>query len=574
MHISHLNNYFTISTWNIHGISDKLLDQDFATRLHKSDILILTETWCENIDNISNDFNFFSCSAVKKNSINTGRKSGGIIFLYREKLFQDKITLVKKCNNYIWSKIDKHVFDTDRDIYICGAYINPENSSYFDENIFENLEYDIEHFSNIGHIIIAGDLNARVGKYDDFVNTEGNKFIDDKTEMSLQTKPRNSFDSILNSNGKSCLYLCKTYNLRILNGRIKGDSLGKPTFHSKNGISVVDYIITNQELFPSVETFIVDQPTHLSDHSLITAKINVNIRTNNRENSNTVSPTKLSKLKSQFHWDTTKKELFETMFRTEIISKKIIKFQNNEYKQTQEDTDRSVKDISEIFNIAAKHSLTMKKVNNVRRKQPMKKWFDKDCHTQRVKLRNASNLKHRQPDNLSLRENYHEILKNYKRIISQKKEEFQNQKISNLEKEQNSKDFWKLLKSKDDLVSSPDIPPISEEQWLSHFQTLHSDIPVQYKNNNILDKLKNKEEIKGSLNFLDDNITEKEITPMIKKLKNNKSSGQDQIRNEMIKAAFPYLKNEILKLFNTILLSGFFPTNWSKSLLTPIYKSG
>jgi hypothetical protein len=36
--------------------------------------------------------------------------------------------------------------------------------------------------------------------------------------------------------------------MRILNGLTNGDSLGRPSFHSKNGTSSVDYIICNQNL--------------------------------------------------------------------------------------------------------------------------------------------------------------------------------------------------------------------------------------------------------------------------------------------------------------------------------------
>ena len=40
---------------------------------------------------------------------------------------------------------------------------------------------------------------------------------------------------------KRLLETCRTQNLRILNGRTKGNSLGNVTFHGQNGVSVVDY---------------------------------------------------------------------------------------------------------------------------------------------------------------------------------------------------------------------------------------------------------------------------------------------------------------------------------------------
>ena len=38
----------------------------------------------------------------------------------------------------------------------------------------------------------------------------------------------------------------KTLDLRIVNGRANGDALGRPTFHGKNGTSVIDYVICDQ----------------------------------------------------------------------------------------------------------------------------------------------------------------------------------------------------------------------------------------------------------------------------------------------------------------------------------------
>ena len=36
------------------------------------------------------------------------------------------------------------------------------------------------------------------------------------------------------------LEICRSADLTIMNGRSRGDSLGRPTFHGKLGVSVVD----------------------------------------------------------------------------------------------------------------------------------------------------------------------------------------------------------------------------------------------------------------------------------------------------------------------------------------------
>ena len=117
--------------------------------------------------------------------------------------------------------------------------------------------------------MLLGDFNARTSKLEDFVSKEGSTFIDDITETSYTPKNRENFDSTVNNHGKCLIELCKTCNLRILNVRTLGDSFGKPTFHGKNGTSLVDYIICDQDLIQNIKHFTVKPPTYLSDHSQI-----------------------------------------------------------------------------------------------------------------------------------------------------------------------------------------------------------------------------------------------------------------------------------------------------------------
>ena len=65
-----------------------------------------------------------------------------------------------------------------------------------------------------------------------------------------------------------------------------------------------------------------------------------------------------------------------------------------------------------------------------------------------------------------------------------------------------------------------------------------------------------------------------EIRVAVKKLKNNKSSFSDKIKNEMIKSAVNELMPVYLKLFNTVLRSVMMPQTWCNGIITPIFKSG
>ena len=110
--------------------------------------------------------------------------------------------------------------------------------------------------------MILGDFNARTNTLEDFISKDGNNFINDTSENCLQPKNRLNFENQINNHGKQLINLCKNCDMKILNRRTKGDSFGRATFHGNNGISVVDYIICDQELFRNTNYFVVKPPTY------------------------------------------------------------------------------------------------------------------------------------------------------------------------------------------------------------------------------------------------------------------------------------------------------------------------
>ena len=138
-----------------------------------------------------------------------------------------------------------------------------------------------------------------------------------------------------------------------------------------------------------------------------------------------------------------------------------------------------------------------------------------------------------------LREEYHAVLTQYKTLLNSKKNEYYNTKILELEDSAEHTDttkFWKCLKSTDGTIKIKDDPLVSEEKWLLHFQSLHSNEPFNPTQQLICNELREHEDRKEQHRPLDYLITENEIRTAVKKLKNNKTPFSDKIRNEMIKA--------------------------------------
>ena len=112
------------------------------------------------------------------------------------------VTTEKLTKQFLWCRIDKSIFNSSKDLFLCGVYIPPIKSPYFDEEIFENLETDVLHYSQKGNVMLLGDFNARTSKLEDFISKEGNTFINDITENSFIPAKRNNFDGPVNEHGK------------------------------------------------------------------------------------------------------------------------------------------------------------------------------------------------------------------------------------------------------------------------------------------------------------------------------------------------------------------------------------
>ncbi len=61
-----------------------------------------------------------------------------------------------KTKNFLWCKISKEVLSFDSNLYVCGSYIPPEKSRYFEHEIFDELENDLVNFLLKGNIILLG----------------------------------------------------------------------------------------------------------------------------------------------------------------------------------------------------------------------------------------------------------------------------------------------------------------------------------------------------------------------------------------------------------------------------------
>ena len=200
------------------------------------------------------------------------------ILVWCKSKLAEHISVIKTEKYYIWLKLH-NIGLTETTTYLCAAYIPPAESEYYEEVYFNNLYSDISYFQAQGKVLLCGDFNARTGVEPDFIDPQGSAHVFGQSSLHLSptTTTRKNLDCVVNNSGSEVARLCRALGLYILNGRIPGDSLGRFTFSSALGNSVVDYAITDMDPF-YFSAFTVRRQTPFSDHN----QINIFLKMTNR----------------------------------------------------------------------------------------------------------------------------------------------------------------------------------------------------------------------------------------------------------------------------------------------------
>ena len=295
---------FTVAFQNIGGMHDVIgCKADEISRNLSSDIEIIAEVWGCNCELHFEDYTPFHVPPQKHLGVKKGRKSGGFFILIKNNL-EKKVKVLKKSNNFVWIEVEKSTINNfQKNFLIVASYIHDVTSTYYNDKIFDELQRDILTFcTDDKPVMLIGDLNGRTGSLNDLYEEPDTQFCSPITQrkLSLNVPIRINCDVLVNSHGEKIIKLCKTFDLIILNGRLKGDAVGNFTHLNKNnGPSAIDYCICSNELYGCIDNFIVLPLTGLSDHSKIVSVFKEEVLLPG-QNSDTY---KWNLLKKKFKWN-------------------------------------------------------------------------------------------------------------------------------------------------------------------------------------------------------------------------------------------------------------------------------
>ena len=140
--------------------------------------------------------------------------------------------------------------------------------------------------------------------------------------------------------------------------------------------------------------------------------------------------------------------------------------------------------------------------------------------------------------------------------------------------EENAKDtrkFWSTIKSimkKEQHISS-----VTSQEWFDHFNTILDCESLSVSDNEVENNaLASTFGPVESVDTLDDVISVSEVQAAIKALKDNKAAGPDGLSSEFFRYSAPCVLHFLTEYFNKLFNTGTFPSEWSESVILPIYK--
>ena len=387
--------------------------------------------------------------------------------------------------------------------------------------------------------------------------------------------PRNTKDNTINEYSRSLISLRTSNQLRILNGRLKGDEQGEHTFYGANGSSLVDFVLASEQLYLKSPTVISSMKINknalsFSDHCSVHVSLDVTKRHKENQNSNILTEER----PPRYIWCDRMGPVYAEQFNSEQ-NERIIKSLSSVAINSNVDVDQTINKISHLLTSSARGILRLKTFKKKAHRRKFKtQWYNRSCSDIKSRLNNTIRLLKAHPNDPFLRGRICRLRKLYKREIRNSKRKHKASVLHELNHAMNTNKskFWQLIKSTRALTNRTETLPEAAE-LRTHFKELHEDKNIESDIDDILMQEQSQIDI-NSTRDLNKDIDSNEIINALKLLKRKKSPGRDGILAEMIHSTSDKLINVYKNLFNQIFQSGYFPDSWKESFILPLFKSG
>ena len=490
-------------------------------------------------------------------------------------------------------------------IIVYNCYLPPVNSVYcFDNNdFFGHLTQQLYLHSECDIVIICGDFNARTGNLKDIISEIDN------------VAPRVNVDDVIQGHGEEFIEFVKDSRLCILNGRFN-PLQNNYTFISDKGKSVVDYIITPHDclhMFGKFEVWtmgylaekfdivhLISANCKLSDHSMLYTKFkigsendmnNTNIETLYGNGDVQVGSYCQYKKRKYFFDEIPEEFMNNPNFLKNINDSLVIQLcgsingdiLDSAYNQFSECV---IKEMDQYLKYIDLPKTVKKSTKN------SKPFWNCELYQLWKIMREAEkfyvNFKGSRFEKENMRKEYVFKRKIFDKTLRKREREYNRGIINNIEVvcTKNPKDFWKFVKklgprkcNKIPLTVYNENGELCENveyvlnKWKSDFSNL-----LNRPEDNLFDNeyfetcMSEKEILENNLvaSENDEYISLTELRYSLNKLRNNKTTGIDNIPNEILKMESIF--TQLHFFMNKVFSNHMNPSNWKKIIISPIPK--
>lgn len=510
--------------WNISGL-DK--GKETWSFIEKHDIIILLETWLEKtkeenrLKKLNKSFEWYTKPAYREKK--KGRAKGG------------QLIGLRKGNNVEfkteeWEYGVKITYKKGEEEGLIISVYNNEGMTKTSEKLQGIIE---ENITDGKPMMIIGDLNARIGTEPARTDMEGEEEWE-----------RNSEDPTTNNEGKKLLRLCQEYGLTAMNGRIQGDEDGKLTYIGARGNSVIDYlIIKEQEEIPITEMKVIGREE--SDHFPLILKTVWNTKRHETQ-----------RMKDRWRWKEEKKDEFQESIKEQWLGTQGLSAQE------------TLTEMNKVIENAAEQT-GMKRQGIWQGKD----WFDAECKEARRKVRTDLTRFRKSKTGID-KEKYIKSRKALKKLVKKKKDKREEENWEEVARSKDTREFWKAIKKYRPGKNSHN-GDINDDEWVTHFkELLEGETESEAERDGQMRNEREDDEDADNGQDFNTDISEREVTRELRKMKNGKAPGEDGILNEFYKNLPKEATTELTNIINELWRAGELGTNWNMGQIYPIFKTG
>ncbi len=371
---------------------------------------------------------------------------------------------------------------------------------------------------------------------------------------------RVSRDKTVNENGNRLLDFCKTYQLRIANGRVCSDrDVGDYTFCGRQGQSTIDYFVAPIDIFSLINQFTVSKVSEFSDHCFLHLVLKLDNVSCQYVHS--------GEFKDRYKWKDHKCNDYLNYLQDDHTSGILDSLETvlSDVNIDKNEIDKCVMSITELLQRAGSGHVTSPGARAPRGKD----WFDDECRTLRAAFKQAEAIFRSSGDDCD-RINMVDCRSAYRRCC-RNKAKFNNKsyakKLSVLSKT-NVKQFWKEIGKRNKRSHG-----VGNCNFEEYFKKLSNPDVIPEVDESVLGETE-LDNVQRWVEELDVDITQSEVITAVKSLKMEKSAGFDGVLNEfLVHGSFIQIP-VLTRLFNAIIRTGYFPSEWTKGVIVPVHKKG